>query len=272
VLAGGLNLTRATLDAVCKYPWPRTAGTTKYGVYADDLPVFAWFREGAPERRRCLEAQVMDWSDDVAYSVHDVEDGVLSHRISLAVLGSPAERAALAELAAKHFAELPVSDLEAAAAELFLLPPVADVAAAGYDGTLAAQVALKRLTSELVGRFASAAVTETRRVHGDGRLTRYAADLLVPDQVAAEVALLKALAVRYVMSDPGRVAMQAAQRELLAELFEIVALRAPDSLDPVFLPAWAAAGDDAARLRVVVDQIASLTDGQVTHRRYDLSG
>jgi dGTPase len=268
----GLNLTRACLDAACKYPWPRIAGTTKFGVYADDLLVFDWLRQGAPDRRRCLEAQVMDWSDDVAYSVHDVEDGVLSHRISLDVLSAPGERAALAELAAKQFTSQPVSALEAAAEELSRLSSVAEVAEVAYDGTFAAQVALKRLTSELVGRFASAAVTETRRAYGDGPLTRYSAELVVPDQVAAEVALLKALALRYVMSDPRRVAMQLRQRDLLADLFTMLVRRAPAALDPVFLPAWAAAGDDAAHLRVVVDQIASLTDGQVFRWHRELSG
>jgi dGTPase len=270
-VSAGLNLTRACLDAACKYPWPRLAGTAKFGVYPDDLPVFAWLREGAPERTRCLEAQVMDWSDDVAYSVHDVEDGVLSHRISLDVLRAPGERAALAELAAKQFTGQPVSTLEAAAAELLGLPSVAEVADHGYDGTFAAQSAVKRLTSELVGRFASAAVTETRRAHGDGRLTRYGAELLVPDQVAAEVALLKALALRYVMSDPGRLAVQERQRDLLAELFDLVARRAPESLDPVFLPAWAAAEDDAAALRVIVDQLASLTEGQALRWHRELA-
>ncbi|HEY3754219.1 MAG TPA: deoxyguanosinetriphosphate triphosphohydrolase [Pseudonocardiaceae bacterium] len=267
----GLNLTRACLDAACKYPWPREAGTPKFGVYADDLPVFGWLREGAPDRRCCLEAQVMDWSDDVAYSVHDVEDGVLSQRISLDVLAAPSERAALAELASKQFSGQPVSALEAAAVELLCLPSVADLANNGYDGTFAAQVALKRLTSELVGRFAAAAVTETRRGYGDGRLTRYAAELVVPDQVAAEVALLKALALRYVMSDPNRLALQECQRELLANLFDMVLRRAPESLDPVFLPAWDTAGDDAARLRVVVDQIASLTEGQVQRWHRELA-
>jgi dGTPase len=258
----GLNLTRATLDAATKYPWPRTAGTRKFGVYDDDREVFDWIREGAPGRRQCLEAQVMDWADDVAYSVHDVEDGVRSGRISLPALTGRMERTVVAELAAKHFSAEPVSGLEDAAADLLRLPVVAALTEHEYDGTLAAQVALKRLTSELVGRFVAAAVAATRREHGDGMLTRYAADLVIPARVACEVALLKAVALRYVMSDPGRLALQAGQRQRLAELVAALAGRGPDALEPAFVPAWHAAGDDGARLRVVVDQVAALTDAQ----------
>jgi dGTPase len=262
MISHGLNLTRASLDAACKYPWPRVAGTVKFGVYPDDLPVFEWMREGSPDGRRCIEAQVMDWSDDVAYSVHDVEDGVLSRRISMSVLADSTERAAVAELAAKHFSAEPVSTMEAAAVGLLRLPAVAALVEHDYDGSLAAQVAMKRLTSELVGRFASAAVTETRRLHGPGRLTRYTADLAVPAQVAAEVALLKAFALRYVMSDPVRLERQRKQRQLLADLVEAVRQHAPGTLDPAFRPVWAGAADDTERLRVVIDQVASLTDIQ----------
>jgi dGTPase len=258
----GLNLTRATLDAATKYPWPRTAGTRKFGVYDDDREVFDWVREGAPGRRRCLEAQVMDWADDVAYSVHDVEDGVRSGRISLPALTSRLERTVVAELAAKHFSAEPVSGLEDAAADLLRLPVVAALTEHEYDGTLAAQVALKRLTSELVCGFVAAAVAATRREHGDGMLTRYAADLVIPARVACEVALLKAVALRYVMSDPGRLALQAGQRQRLAELVDALGGRGPGALEPAFVPAWHAAGDDGARLRVVVDQVAALTDAQ----------
>ncbi|GLZ39589.1 deoxyguanosinetriphosphate triphosphohydrolase-like protein [Actinokineospora sp. NBRC 105648] len=260
----GLNLVRASLDAATKYPWPRRAGMVKFGVYEDDLPVFTWMREGAPDDKTSVEAQIMDWSDDVAYSVHDVEDGVRSGRISLASLADPAERAVIAELAAKHFSSEPVSGLEEAAAELLGLPVLGDLVATEYDGSLRAQVALKRLTSELVGRFAAAAVTGTRAAHGAGQLTRYSADLVVPARVAAEVALLKAMAVRYVMSDPRRLAVQARQRELISGLVSMLTDRAPDALEPAFLPAWRAAQDDARRLRVVVDQVASLTDAQAT--------
>ncbi|MDQ0376294.1 deoxyguanosinetriphosphate triphosphohydrolase [Amycolatopsis thermophila] len=262
VEGAGLNLTRACLDAATKYPWPRRAGTAKFGVYDDDREVFEWMRAGAPDGRTCLEAQIMDWADDVAYSVHDVEDGVLAGRLSLSVLADPAERAAVAELAAKHFSRLSVSALEGAARDLLDLPVVAELARPGFDSTPQAQIALKRMTSELVGRFASAAVTGTRAEYGDGPLTRYGASLVMPDRVAAEVALLKALALRYVMSDPRRLAMQEGQRQMLAELVTTLAERAPDPLEAAFHPAWQAASDDAARLRVVIDQVASLTDAQ----------
>ncbi len=267
---GGLNLTRASLDACCKYPWPaepaRSAGPArpavgrKYGVYADDLPAFEWLRDGAPDGRRCLEAQVMDWSDDVAYSVHDVEDGILAGRIRLSALADRRERGALAELAATHFGADRAA-CEEAGLRLLALPVVAAVANRP-DPSAAGQVALKRLTSELVSRFAGAAADATRAVYGHRPLARYAADLVVPPLVAAEVALLKAVAVRYVMADPARLRMQAEQRELLTELTEAIAAGAPDTLAAPLAEAWLAASDDAARWRVVIDQVAALTDQQ----------
>ncbi|MER5393665.1 deoxyguanosinetriphosphate triphosphohydrolase [Saccharopolyspora sp. NPDC002686] len=268
----GLNLTRACLDAATKYPWPKRPGEAKFGVYEDDLAVFEWLRQDAPPQRRCLEAQVMDWADDVAYSVHDVEDGVLSGRISLRSLTSGDERAEIVRMAAKHFSGdgsgATSGLLEHAAEELVRWPVVAAVL--DYDGTFTAQVALKRLTSELVGRFVAAAVTGTVDRFGPGPLTRYLADLVVPEPVVAEVAVLKAVALRYVMSDPQRLRMQERQRVMLAELVRVLAERAPGSLDPAMSAVWERAGDDAARLRVVLDQVASLTDAQAVrwHRKH----
>ncbi|MGB8960587.1 MAG: deoxyguanosinetriphosphate triphosphohydrolase [Pseudonocardiaceae bacterium] len=257
----GLNLTRASLDATVKYPWPRGDGTgRKFGFYADDAAVFGWLRDGAPQAQRCVEAQVMDWADDVAYSVHDVEDGILAGRISLETLADPVERALLAELAAKHFSVLPSAEVEDAAMRLLDLPVFA--ALRRYDGSLAAQVALKELTSELVGRFVSAVVSATLTQFGSGSLGRYRAHLAIPSEVAAEVALLKAMALRFVMSDPQRLAVQARQRDLIAELCAALVHRAPEPLDPALLPAWHDARSDAQRLRVVVDQVAALTDAQ----------
>src|SRR5215213_9219151 len=113
VPGAGLNLTRASLDATCKYPWSGQDGRRKFGVYADDLPVFGWIRRGAPPgERRCLEAQVMDWADDVAYSVHDVEDGIHGGYLSLRLLmDDPSERAALCADVAGTYSDEPVDVL-----------------------------------------------------------------------------------------------------------------------------------------------------------------
>jgi dGTPase len=76
------------------------------------------------------------------------------------------------------------------------------------------------------------------------------------------VALLKAVAVRYVMADPVRLRLQAEQREVLLELVEAIAAGAPDTLVGPLREDWRAAPDDLARWRVVIDQVATLTDQQ----------
>ena len=250
-----------------------TPAPPKFNYYADDAEVFGWIRQGAPDRRRCLEAQVMDWADDVAYSVHDVEDGLHAGLVTFAQLHDHSERTLVA-LAAQRFYCAPgsatVAELTAVFDDLMAL----DCWPKSFDGGPDSLAALKNLTSELVGRFCVAAQDATRASCGEvngggGRLTRYACDLVVPRTQRLECALLKAVAAHYVMTRDGAAAAQARERELIAELAATVQIGAPQTLDPVFRPAWETASSAAARRRVVIDQIASLTDTSAIawHRR-----
>jgi dGTPase len=267
--SAGLNLTRATLDAATKYPWGRgdaPNGSAKFGVYDSDGDVFAWLRDVAPPRHRCIEAQVMDLSDDVAYSVHDVEDAVVGGRVDLAALDDPETRRRVGALV-RDWYDPSMSDnrVDEAVARLTRLPWWVR----GYDGSRRAAAALKDLTSQLVGRFCRAVETATHDRHGGGRLTRYTADLVVPEDVRDEVVLLKGVAAVFVMAAEDRRGEYEHQQQVLAELTDALRASAPACLEPAFAHDFEQAPDDAGRLRVVIDQVASLTDESAVewHRR-----
>jgi dGTPase len=268
----GLNLTRATLDAATKYPWPRDAaapaegihsdGTPrsgrKFGVYDDDLPVFTWLRDGADAGRRCLEAQVMDLADDIAYSVHDIEDGIVAGRIDLAALNDPGLRSGVWQTVADWY--LPDVDLAELEEALHRMVGRVGWPRTPYDGSRAGLAALKNMTSSLIGDFCAAATDATHEAFGPGPLARYDADLVVPRQTALEIAVLKGVAAHLVMRAVDRVGVLEHQRTVVGELVEALRGRAPAVLEPPFQADFAAAESDAERLRVLVDQVASLTD------------
>jgi dGTPase len=265
----GLNLTRASLDAATKYPWSRSGpssdrptATTKFGVYGDDLPVFEWFRAGRQPGQRCIEADVMDWSDDVAYSVHDVEDAITSGRLDLRRLRDPGDvDSVLAVATGLYAADLGLDALGAALERVLATGAVP----AAYDGSRADRAALKDMTSRLIGRFVLAVEVATRERHGGGDLTRYDADLVVPDDTRAECAVLKAVAAHFVMLSEERVHVMAGQREVVRDLVQAYRDDPLGRLDPDLLADWKAADSDAAALRVLVDQVASLTDVRALH-------
>lgn len=309
----GLNLTRATLDAIAKYPWKRGEGpggvaSPKFGVYQEDADVFAWLRADAPPAcadttvspvpdaaspasvapaaspvpaetpapatsRRCLEAQVMDLSDDIAYSVHDVEDAIALGSVNPATLDDDATLTHVLEATRQWYAgafdpEKPgffsLDDIAAAYERLREMPfwlaePVTDYRS---------QAALKDMTSQLIGRFCLATHDATRQRYGNHPLTRYAADLVIPRETRAEILFLKGIAVYFVMAPRETTYDYLAQKQMLSDL--VVALlerqtEYADVLQEPFSTQWRTAdnhplGRDAGRLRAVIDQVASLTD------------
>lgn len=258
----GLNLTRASLDAACKYPWtfehplPDAGGRLKFGVYPDDEAVFRWLRAGAPGRVRCIEAEVMDLSDDIAYSVHDFEDAVVNGYLDPTRLADVAEHdALLTAIQAWVGFDFARDELADALYRLMRLPEWI----ASFNGTRADHARLKNLTSDLIGRFARAATSATREAYGLSTLTRYRAHVIVPRVVEAEMAVLKGIIGAVVVSIEGRKALYKEQRRVLRRLASAL-WEKPDALDALYAEDFAVATTDAARRRVVVDQVASLTD------------
>lgn len=261
----GLNLTRASLDATCKYPWLRMAAVTdlgadrssKFGVYDDDQEVFAWFRSGAPSVLKCAESQVMDFADDVAYSVHDFEDAIVSGYIDLTVVGDPAaNRELLEKIAHWEGGLLAKAQLEEALENLKQL----EYWPTSFDHSLVALGRLKNLSSALIGRFVGQTTDFTFAQASSPVLTRFSSGVTVPDAVAAEIAVLKGLVSAFLMSHESRRPFYEWQRAILSELADALLAANGSDLDAVHTIFWQSARDEAAKHRVVLDQIASLTD------------
>jgi dGTPase len=263
----GLNLTRAALDAASKYPWTKREGQVKFGVYHDDADVFNWVRNDRTDDAVCFEAQVMDWSDDVSYSVHDIEDAVFAGHVNIDILKSATGRSEIVEVAQNWYGKDFVSDqLDAALIRISQLPSWPT----SFDGTMHSLAALKNLTSTLIGRFCIAAQKSTQAQFGTTALTRYAADLVVPAEARYEVTALKALAARYVMNRAGAEQMYARQRQQIHDLVGVITEDPMAGLDRFHKELWQSATSSDTQTRVVIDQVAALTDVSLVqwHSKY----
>ncbi|MEI8214494.1 MAG: deoxyguanosinetriphosphate triphosphohydrolase [Actinomycetota bacterium] len=251
----GLNLTRASLDAATKYPWASAENPRKFGVYDDDVEIFNWVRQGAPAGRKCIEAQIMDWSDDCAYSVHDFEDAIFAGQVTVQNFDNDFD-ILYSEMTNSYGSDATKDEAAAALTRLQQLScwPI------NFDRSHRSLARLKDTASQLIGRFVLSAELETRKVHGDGPLTRYSANLEIPRDQKIEVDFLKSVAGHYLIGASASQERYAKQQIVIHELVDMLFTAAPKELDPIFEDDWKVATTDAQRLRVVVDQIASLTD------------
>lgn len=265
----GVNLTRACLDAAIKYPWTldeaQSGGThsnvTKFCVYPDDVAVFQWVMDDAPVGIRPIECQVMDLSDDIAYSVHDVEDSIATGACDPQTLqSSQSVDMIIASTRAWYGDQWSADGLLEALKRLQrdeLLPVY-------FDGSRRAFALLKNMTSSLIGRFANAVENATRQVHGDGALTRYSCNLVIPQETTYEIMLLKGIAVNFLMEPREHEEFHRQEQAVIEDLVSALMQDSPhasSALEPIFMQDWNRAGSDDERLRVAVDQVASLTDG-----------
>lgn len=258
----GLDLTRATLSACLKYPWTRDPTkperSSKWGAYKVDQTDFDFARKYQDHAFQTTEAALMDWADDIAYSVHDLEDfhrvGAIPwnhilnegsqdiiHKTHEVWFGAPGE--ALAQLN-EGFDRL----------ALVLNTTFSVLLNTSYEGSREQRVALRSLTSFLIGRFLTAA-----------KLTEEGNGLHIPLDTLVEVKLLKQIAKQYIISNPSLIAQQLGQKKVIEELFNILWENSEKGC-PKFLPVrlrhiWEIC--EGQRARFAADCIASLTEHEV---------
>jgi dGTPase len=283
----GLNLSRATLNATLKYPWFRdSAGSPKqkFGVYESERPDFEWARRGrfAAADGRSVEADLMDWADDVAYSVHDVEDFFRAGIIPLDRLarGDRTETEKfLARVEKRHSLRASkdgyaFASLRDAFADLMRFMSMALGIDEPYNGSRSHRGRLRTLTSTMIGLYINAlTLRATRNVRGS---------FVDKDpMLAMQVAMLKSLTWEYVVDDPRLATQQHGQRTVIRRLFEIYTEAAGHErtwnlFPPLYREELVRISDGAdgadERARLVVDLIASMTERQAGHMFERLTG
>ena len=264
----GLNLTRATLDAATKYPWAFDGKNPKFGFYEEDKEIFDWVRLNVKNQSKVFEAQVMDIADDIAYSVHDIEDAIYGQHFSPLALDSEPEFKEVVKLAATEYAtEIDEDNLNKALNSLIKQSWWVK----SFTATQVDMAALKNMTSHLIGKFTEEIEQATKAGNKAENFTRYNANLIVPLETKAQIAVLKAVVNLFVMQRKGAAENYAKEQELILNIVEGLQNN-PQKLDPQFKHQFDNAGSSKEAKRAVIDQVASLTDSSARRLAQEFVG
>ena len=264
----GLNLTRATLDAATKYPWAFDGKNPKFGFYEEDKEIFDWVRLNAKGQTKVFEAQVMDIADDIAYSVHDIEDAIYGQHFSPLALDSEPEFKEVVKLAATEYAsEINEDNLNKALNSLIKQSWWVK----SFTATQVDMAALKNMTSHLIGKFTEEIEQATKAGNKAENFTRYHANLIVPLETKAQIAVLKAVVNLFVMQRKGAAENYAKEQDLILNIVDGLQNN-PQKLDPQFKHQFDNAGSSKEAKRAVIDQVASLTDSSARRLAQEFVG
>jgi dGTPase len=273
----GLNLTRATLNGILKYPWFRQAsgiGRTKWGAYHTEEAEFLWVRPDTAQvsTKRCIEAEIMDWADDIAYAVHDVEDFYRAGVIPLDRLATDdAERNRFLDASLERMGK-PQDEqgLRDVFIEFATVLPVTEP----YIGTRQQRAVLRSMASTLINRYIHACSCV-----GDDpeSLT-----LEISPRASMEIIILKQLTWHYVIDRASLATLQYGQRQMIRKLFNILVEEAQSannqsavrySIFPEYFRELLHEDlNDEVRVRLVIDLIASMTEHQIIDMYHRLIG
>jgi dGTPase len=280
-----LNLSRATLNAILKYPWhkgahPEPTLSNKWGAYRSESADFSFARDGRDDKVPSVEAGLMDWADDIAFAVHDVEDFYRAGIIPLYRLVHFSKESNAFVTRAYDRLKGKGYDWQKCADAFENLKKIA-LPKVPYSGTRGDRAFLHELASTLITRYVDAA-----QILPSGRLR------INPDRWH-EVGVLKQLTWYYVIDNPALASLQRGQRKIIRGLFnelvEWTSEAAKNVGDQTQLPTYLQVllgairndneaadifndDDDLLRLRAVVDYISSLTEDQAVKLYERLTG
>lgn len=271
----GLDLTRATLNGILKYPWQRAAQGVrhqKWGAYDAEIEDFTWCREHAVElfHGKTIEAAVMDWADDITYAVHDVEDFFRAGLIPLDRLTSEEQEQERFLAWTVSVGKVKPSELETMRDALTRTEIIDPGAARPFRGAQIDRAWLRTMTSELIGRYIRDSVALS--LEGD----RLVLNILKTHE--DEVRMLKNLAWCYVIESPSLVTQRYGQRSLITSLFNTFLEAATTRAEPAIFPLYyqeelnTAGGDIKQIKRIVADLIASMSEAQAIAINQRLTG
>jgi dGTPase len=279
----GLNLTRATLNAILKYPWLRSPDAAskrhrKYCIYDLDFEAFSFVRETSDDRQS-IEASIMDFADDITYSVHDLEDFYLAGLIPLELLAtdwdeldrfitewlrvSPHNRVARVVQANPHRFQ---NFLNATYNLKGQYPP----------GSFEQKAQIKRISSQLIQNYVQSVQLTTK--YGDRGHLKYNRNR------EEELKFLQRVVWSYVISNPRLATQRYGQKRIIKTLFEIY-LQAISDRDLSFIPARfvrefleieASSGNSSElnqeQTRMAVDIVAGLSEAEAVIQYRRLTG
>jgi dGTPase len=273
----GLNLTRATLNGILKYPWCHGQNPQKphkWGAYETERETFEWARKENTLHQfaKSPEAELMDWADDITYAVHDVIDFYCAGQIPLDRLADgndTAERQAFFFEVFTRCNDLTPrrSELETIFLEVLEFFPLDR----RYEGTRTQRTALWQFATVLISRYVDAikliepSAGAVSLVH----IERYALD---------EIRMLKELTWHYVILNNELATVQFGQQQAVRTIFETMISASENQktwklFPPLYQEELAGTGNSPLlKKRIVVDYVASMTEHELARIHNALTG
>jgi dGTPase len=266
-LDSGLDLTRATLDGLVKYPNLYNCEQDRGSkfTYINDSELLAWIKKGLKNSNNTpVEAQLADWADQMAYSVNDIEDIVRAGLLRFNEMRSRAQ-----EISDKVSARLRKA-ASSGGYKLALVPKVT-----GAD-------AIVELANELEDRYEKPSELRQRKANlkawtsktikllkknckivdlqNGEKSVRYRYQLTIGAEARARATVLKTIAGLLVFSDPRVMTLEDKGRHIINELFDKFSGDGGENLLPLDFQELIKAKKFGSKERLVADFIAGMTD------------